>query len=95
MRPRRLIEAKRHPRLMQRLADQVASLRRHMVIHLAKNHDQLALDVFNALQRVVALARAERRAVDVCRKIAHCGADAGVQGAAVREVPAQTHTWLL
>ena len=77
---------------MQRLADQVPPLRRHVVIHLAEDHDKLTLDVFCALQRVVAFARAQRRTVHVGREVAYRRYDARVESAAVRKVTAETHS---
>lgn len=63
--PSRFIEGKRNAGLMQRLADEITSLWRHMVVHLAEDHDEFALDVFRSSKRVVVLACAERSAVDV------------------------------
>lgn len=78
---------------MKRLADQVTSLRWHVVVQFAKDHDQFALDVFGALDAVVVLAGAQRAAVDVGSEVADGGRDAWVQGAAVGEMAAETHAW--
>lgn len=93
LRPSRLIKAKQHPLLMQRLADQIPPLRRHVVIHLAEDHNQLALYIARALKRVVLLACAQCCAVDVGREVAHCCCDAGVERAAVCEMAAETHAY--
>ena len=73
---------------MQRLPNQVPALGRDVVIQLPEYHNELALDVPGALEAIVVLACAQRRAVDVGREVAHCGRDARVQRAAVREVSA-------
>jgi len=43
---------------MQRLPDQIPTLRRDVVIQLPEYHNELALDVLGALETVVILARA-------------------------------------
>ena len=55
------------------------------------HHDQLAGDVFDALDAVVILALAERLRVDVSGKVAYCCSDAFVEGAAESEMAAETH----
>ena len=57
----------------------------------ATHHDQLAGDVFDALDAVVVLALAERLRVDVSGKVAYCCSDAFVEGAAESEMAAETH----
>jgi hypothetical protein len=88
LRPRWLVKRKRNARLMQRLADQIASLGRHVIVHLAKDHDELAFDVFGALDGVVGFAGAKGAAVDIGGEVADGGGDAGVQSAAVGQVAA-------
>jgi hypothetical protein len=55
------------------------------------NHDQLAADIFDALDAVVVLALAESLRVDVGGEVAHGGSDAFVEGATEGEVAAETH----
>ena len=83
LRPRNLIETKRHPRLMQSLPDEIAAFGGHMIISLAENHYQLAFDVSSTLQAVVCFASAKAMRVDVGCEVAYCCADAFVEGAAV------------
>ncbi|KAJ8104910.1 hypothetical protein OPT61_g10499 [Boeremia exigua] len=78
---------------MQRFADQIAPLRRDVIIHLPKDHDQLALNLARAPQRIIVLPRPQRRAVDVRCEITHRGCDARVECAPEREVAAETHAW--
>lgn len=54
-------------------------------------HDELALDVFDAVDAVVVLALTESAGVDVGCEVADCGSDAFVEGAAEGEVPAEAH----
>ena len=60
----------------------------HVVIQLPKDEHEFALDVAGARERVVGFAEAERVRVEVGGKVADCGGDAGVEGAAVGEVSA-------
>jgi hypothetical protein len=55
------------------------------------HHDELAADVFDAVQAVVVLAVAESVRVDIGGEVAHGGSDAFVEGAAESEVAAETH----
>ena len=54
-----LIPRERHTSIMQRLANEISSRRRHMRIFLAKDHDELALDIACALNGIIILTRAE------------------------------------
>ena len=82
-----LVERECNTRLVQSLADQIAALRRDMVVHLSKDHHKLALDVFGALQRIVGLAGAERGTVNIGREVANRRDNARIECAAVGEVP--------
>lgn len=98
LRPRMFIKRKPHARLMQRLANQIAPRRRHMVIQLAKYKHELCVvgalcEFRSASERVVRLAEAERVRVQVGGEVALCGCDAGVERAAVGEVAAETHAY--
>lgn len=86
-----LVEREIHTGVVQRLADEVAARGWDVVVALAEDHDELAVDVARALEAVVSQALAEAVAVDVGGEVAHGGAHALVQRAAVREVAAQTH----
>lgn len=88
LRPRRLVKAERHARLVERLADQVAASRRHMRVHLSKDHHELAFNVTSALDRVVGLACAESRGMNIGGEVADGGGDAWVEGTAIGEVAA-------
>lgn len=63
-----------------------------MVVHFTEDHDEFAFDIFDAGERVVFLAGAEGRAVDVGGEVADSGKYARVEGAPVCEVAAETHT---
>ena len=63
----------------------------HMIIQLPKNHNKLSLDILRPSKRVIILALAQRARVDISRKVAHRGRDAGIQRTAVCEVAAETH----
>ena len=76
---------------MERLADQIPPLGRHMVIHLAEDHDQLALDVLYAVQRVIVLALAESLGMDVSSKVADCSSNALVECSAEGKMASKTH----
>lgn len=84
--PSSLVEAEANTGIVQRLADQISALGWNVVVLFAENHDKLALDVTSTLQTVVALAGAQRVAVDVGSEVADCSTDARVQGAAVGQV---------
>jgi len=56
------------------------------------NHDQLAADVFDAVEAVVVLAFAERVRVDVGGEVAHGCFYAFVECSAEGEVAAETHS---
>lgn len=90
LRPRHLVPAKHDAGIPQRLADHVAPGRRHVVIQRAVDEGELALDVRCARERVVGRV-GERAGVHVRGEVADGGGDAGVQGGAVCEMPAETH----
>ena len=103
LRPRRLVERKLRPARRQRRPDRIPPRRRHVRVLLAEDQHQLRVPqraLARQRQRVLRhrrvrvrrRIRAQARAVDVRREVAHGGRDAWVRGAPVREVPAQAHS---
>jgi hypothetical protein len=91
LRPRDLVPAKHHSLLSQRLPNQIPPLGRDVVVQRAMDERQLALDLGCAGQRVVSFVKPQGVTVEVGGEVADGGGYAGVQCAAVGEVPAETH----
>lgn len=62
-----------------------------MIVPLAKDHDELAMDVFDSLEAVVAFTFAKAVTVDVGCEVTDGGADAFVEGTAEGEVATEAH----
>lgn len=91
LRARDLVETKLHAGRVQGVADQISACSGHVVVVFAKDQHELGFDVGGAAQGVVLFAAREGVAVDVGWEVTYCGGDAGVEGAAVGEVAAETH----
>ena len=91
--PGNLVEAERSTRIVQRLPDQIAAFWRDVVVTLAEDHDELAVDVLDPLETVVVFALAEAMAVDVGCEVADCGADSLVECAAEGEMASEAHAF--
>jgi len=76
---------------MQSLAYKVATFRWNVVVLLSKNHDQFALDVARACQRIVLLSSTKRVGVDIGCKETHGSTDALVEGTSISKMTAKTH----
>ena len=91
--PRNLVEAECSIRFMQRLPDEITAFWRDMIVTLAEDHDELAVDVFDSLETVVVSAFAQAVAVDVGCEVADCGADSLVERTAKRKMASKTHAF--
>ena len=91
--PRNLVEAERSTRFMQRLPDEIAAFWRDVIVTLAEDHDELAVDVFDSLETVILFAFAQAVTVDIGCEVADCGADSFVERAAKRKMPTETHAF--
>lgn len=74
------------------LIGQGAAFRREGLRRIESYHDELAVDVLDAVQAVVFLALAQGVGVDVGGEVADGGADALVEGAAEGEVASKAHS---
>lgn len=62
------------------------------IVGASTHHDKLAFDLARPRQAVVVLPLTQRARVDIGRKVANGGRDAGVERAAEGEVAAEAHS---